>query len=356
MTTRSYYLNRWHSSFHMVDGCIMTTLLPSRVAFTLFISFLVVLQYLNLLQEKPSSNKIHRSLFSLTRQDHTEVSRLPVRYLSQFDTCLIQFQKSLLRSLDDYYKNVKTDPQAETLAPDLMANVSLFRPRNRELDRNVSTGAKAKNGLPLCPMIPRNLHGLVKVMLGDEVPETMEDIEAKFPHLLQGIVFNLVSKSTVHLCLLSGGRFFPPHCSSRHRVAIIVPYRDRLEHLRTFLVNIHAFLKNQVGGLGDIDASMQFNVLCSWSTILCLSWSNSDPSRSIEPCWWMSEPLKPWRIRTFNALSFMMSICCQRTTATFTPVPPNLATCLCPSTSFSIVFLTTTSLAVSPPCLSNILR
>ena len=31
-----------------------------------------------------------------------------------------------------------------------------------------------------------------------------------------------------------------------HRVAIIVPYRDRELHLRTFLLNIHSFLSRQM--------------------------------------------------------------------------------------------------------------
>ena len=42
-----------------------------------------------------------------------------------------------------------------------------------------------------------------------------------------------------------GGRFKPKNCVSRHRVAIIVPYRDREEHLRTFLNHMHSFLPRQ---------------------------------------------------------------------------------------------------------------
>ena len=42
-----------------------------------------------------------------------------------------------------------------------------------------------------------------------------------------------------------GGRFQPHNCVSRHRVAIIVPFRDREDHLRTFLYNIHTLLPRQ---------------------------------------------------------------------------------------------------------------
>ncbi len=80
--------------------------------------------------------------------------------------------------------------------------------------------------LPQCPMIPPGLHGTVKTIT-NEVPGTMEDLETMFPYLSPG------------------GRFHPAECTSRHRVAIIVPYRDREDHLRTFLMNIHKFLRPQ---------------------------------------------------------------------------------------------------------------
>lgn len=42
-----------------------------------------------------------------------------------------------------------------------------------------------------------------------------------------------------------GGRFKPRECQARDRVAIIVPYRDRLRHLTIFLYNIHPMLQRQ---------------------------------------------------------------------------------------------------------------
>jgi hypothetical protein len=40
----------------------------------------------------------------------------------------------------------------------------------------------------------------------------------------------------------AGGRYSPRDCRARHRVAIIVPYRDRPEHLKAFLFNIHRYV------------------------------------------------------------------------------------------------------------------
>ena len=45
--------------------------------------------------------------------------------------------------------------------------------------------------------------------------------------------------------LKPGGHYRPENCTSRHRVAIIVPYRNRADHLRIFLFNLHSLLPRQ---------------------------------------------------------------------------------------------------------------
>ena len=42
-----------------------------------------------------------------------------------------------------------------------------------------------------------------------------------------------------------GGHGNPSKCISRDRVAIIVPYRNRSDHLKTFLYHIHKLLNRQ---------------------------------------------------------------------------------------------------------------
>ncbi|KAH7948299.1 hypothetical protein HPB52_020326 [Rhipicephalus sanguineus] len=56
---------------------------------------------------------------------------------------------------------------------------------------------------------------------------SFETMEKEFPHILPG------------------GRYKPKDCTARHRVAILVPYRDREEHLRVFLYNMHQMLPRQ---------------------------------------------------------------------------------------------------------------
>ena len=47
-----------------------------------------------------------------------------------------------------------------------------------------------------------------------------------------------------------GGQSKPKDCISRDRVAIIVPYRNRSDHLRSFLFHLHTLLpRQQIGNL-----------------------------------------------------------------------------------------------------------
>ena len=45
--------------------------------------------------------------------------------------------------------------------------------------------------------------------------------------------------------LEQGGHYRPEECQARDTVAIIVPYRDRAQHLPTFLLNLHPLLQCQ---------------------------------------------------------------------------------------------------------------
>ncbi|XP_068229674.1 beta-1,4-N-acetylgalactosaminyltransferase bre-4-like [Palaemon carinicauda] len=48
-----------------------------------------------------------------------------------------------------------------------------------------------------------------------------------------------------HPELEPGGHYRPPNCTARHRVAIIIPYRNRAEQLPPFFNHMHAFLQRQ---------------------------------------------------------------------------------------------------------------
>ena len=45
--------------------------------------------------------------------------------------------------------------------------------------------------------------------------------------------------------LLPGGTWRPNGCVARHRVAVVIPYRDRMEHLQILLSHLHPILQRQ---------------------------------------------------------------------------------------------------------------
>ena len=57
--------------------------------------------------------------------------------------------------------------------------------------------------------------------------------------------FSLTTLSPYHLNVSYGGQFQPKTCIARHKIAMIVPYRDRPEILRHFLFHTHQILQRQ---------------------------------------------------------------------------------------------------------------
>ncbi|CAJ0593592.1 unnamed protein product [Cylicocyclus nassatus] len=80
------------------------------------------------------------------------------------------------------------------------------------------------SALKLCPITPPNLVGPIRVWMDSP---SMAKLQKLYPYLEPG------------------GHGQPKECRSRHRVAIVVPYRDRESHLRILLHNLHSFLTKQ---------------------------------------------------------------------------------------------------------------
>jgi hypothetical protein len=119
--------------------------------------------------------------------------------------------------------------QNKTINSDIMRTMNTINNYKVILNRtlnSVTSDPIVSNTTPLqlCPLIPPKLVGRLKVLT--ESP-SFNQMEALFPDLEPG------------------GRFKPSDCIPRHKVAIIIPYRDREEHLRIFLHNIHPILQRQ---------------------------------------------------------------------------------------------------------------
>ena len=84
--------------------------------------------------------------------------------------------------------------------------------------------------LRYCSPVPSHLHGRIRI----------HNLPANF---------SSNSSSDVDLTLGNyikvNGRWLPSNCRARHRVAIIIPYKDRQNNLNYFLNHMHPFLQRQ---------------------------------------------------------------------------------------------------------------
>lgn len=82
-----------------------------------------------------------------------------------------------------------------------------------------------KLGINACPEDPPDLHGPLEVNL---TKDTVAEVEKRLRPFL-----------------LPGGWYRPIECNAKDRVAIIIPFRDREEHLPILLKNLHPMLMRQ---------------------------------------------------------------------------------------------------------------
>ncbi|KAK8405096.1 hypothetical protein O3P69_001586 [Scylla paramamosain] len=75
-----------------------------------------------------------------------------------------------------------------------------------------------------CPPYPPTLKGRVQV---NRNPPSLKEQERAHPELTLG------------------GYYQPENCTARHKVAIIIPYRNRASHLTAFVHHMHPFLQRQ---------------------------------------------------------------------------------------------------------------
>ncbi|XP_054164090.1 uncharacterized protein LOC128961827 isoform X2 [Oppia nitens] len=80
----------------------------------------------------------------------------------------------------------------------------------------------------LCSAVPPNLVGRVRIESNVKIDENMSQVIVHNPDVV------------------IGGFWEPTNCYARHRVAIIIPFRDRKHHLSILLYHLHPILKRQL--------------------------------------------------------------------------------------------------------------
>ncbi|XP_064613791.1 beta-1,4-N-acetylgalactosaminyltransferase bre-4-like isoform X2 [Liolophura sinensis] len=99
--------------------------------------------------------------------------------------------------------------------------------RNPHLEGEQSSINGQYSNLDMCDPVPKVLLGRVFVNFNHTHNMTRKDVIKQHPDLE------------------FGGMWQPPNCVARHRVAIIIPYRDREQHLVTLLSHLLPILKRQ---------------------------------------------------------------------------------------------------------------
>ncbi|XP_076282095.1 beta-1,4-N-acetylgalactosaminyltransferase bre-4 isoform X2 [Lasioglossum baleicum] len=89
-----------------------------------------------------------------------------------------------------------------------------------------ATNSTNSTALQRCPLIPPNLVGPLAV--GKSPPE-----------------LSVIEKEKGFADVKPGGRGYPADCVARHRVAVVIPFRDRPQHLQALLYNLHPMLLRQ---------------------------------------------------------------------------------------------------------------
>lgn len=95
------------------------------------------------------------------------------------------------------------------------------------LERMAKTST-SKPKIKLCDSIPPNLVGKISV----QTPPSEFNATLTYSYNFTNGLHN-------------GGKWKPKNCVARHRVAIIIPYKDRADNLNSFLFNMHMFLQKQ---------------------------------------------------------------------------------------------------------------
>ncbi|XP_013180069.1 PREDICTED: beta-1,4-N-acetylgalactosaminyltransferase bre-4-like isoform X2 [Papilio xuthus] len=153
-------------------------------------------------------------------------------------------QSSFYAMKFDWAKQMKTTEDKKNEVKNIAVNKTIDLKDNEAIedqkDNTIYLATKTEDGLtnktieklnynttetplPLCEEIPPDLGPIT----ANKTELELDYVETKYPEVDPG------------------GQYSPPNCTARHRVAIIVPYRDREQHLAVFLNHIHPFLMKQ---------------------------------------------------------------------------------------------------------------
>ncbi|KAL1497677.1 hypothetical protein ABEB36_008598 [Hypothenemus hampei] len=188
----------------------LTQATPYKGFFALILIFVALEYFFNTVSD--TKNAIFNSTRPLQYFDKASTSTYGPLLKSLFKNA------SNLRSLQEIMKSGNiSDLHYLVTMPPFIASTILNN--NKIMQEENSTK-------PLCPDISQNLYGRVQIQ--------------KYPVPSVGTLENRFAS-----WLQPGGHWKPPNCVVEKKVAIVIPFKCRGEHLLLFLQHMHPFLKRQ---------------------------------------------------------------------------------------------------------------
>ncbi|XP_060078599.1 beta-1,4-N-acetylgalactosaminyltransferase bre-4-like [Ylistrum balloti] len=186
--------------------------------------------------------RLYKTVFVLPCRRMKLTLRLFIMF--QISISMICLYKTITYSLNKLGQSVDNSEYHEKIR-----NIREFTPNESIKTMKPLPLIKTMKPLPLCPEVPPGLVGKVKI---DFANYEMVQVEKKYKNLQ------------------NGGRYKPKYCTARHRVAIIIPYRNRKLHLLVLMNNLHAVLQRQqldygiyvveVAPMSDFNRALSLNI------------------------------------------------------------------------------------------------
>ncbi|TRY91137.1 hypothetical protein DNTS_020424 [Danionella cerebrum] len=155
----------------------------------------------------------------------------PVSFGLLHRTCSLMVLLCVLHILVTVVYYVRNPDSTPAFAPNRQHNPQIHRKLAQQSGGVEDTGPAGMNAsqrgeaMERCPEDPPRLVGPLRVEFTD--PITLDLVRSENP------------------ALLPGGRYKPPECIALQKVALIIPFRKRDEHLRYFLYYLHPILQRQ---------------------------------------------------------------------------------------------------------------
>ncbi|KAJ8968497.1 hypothetical protein NQ317_014669 [Molorchus minor] len=202
---------------------------PYKGLFALVLVFLSLEYFFNTISETKTSLLFNSTRLPIhSRESHTYGPLLKTLLFKNNKTNFNNTSPMKTSNFTTYFSYIVTEPPFLTNSFINSSGSAFFDPSSATESENSSFPKNTNStGLPLCPDdVSFNLRGRIPVVRSP-VP-TVQQLESSFSWLKPG------------------GHWAPENCRVLKKVAIIIPFRCRGEHLLLFLQHMHPFLRRQM--------------------------------------------------------------------------------------------------------------